>query len=189
MQTRARLTLAVLLSLALAPCIAAAQGDKAKADQEKKPTQSDSTAPKPEPQAYLVALSIKESDSGKPTLEKNYNLTVITDDFRNDNEHLRDGDRVPFVGEKGHEYIDIGTNIDVNHGTRRGEAVVISLGVESTSLAAKSDGINLPQINQWRITVNAVLVPGKPTLIYSATDALTGHKVEIQATAQPLSGK
>jgi hypothetical protein len=77
----------------------------------------------------------------------------------------------------------------VNHGTRRGEAILIGLGVESTSLAAKSDGINLPQINQWRISVYAVLVPGKPTLVYSATDALTGRKVEIQATAQPLSGK
>jgi hypothetical protein len=47
----------------------------------------------------------------------------------------------------------------------------------------------LPQEHDWVISVAAVLVPGKPTLVYSTTDAVAGHKVEILATAKRLNEK
>lgn len=34
-----------------------------------------------------------------------------------------------------------------------------------------------------------VLLPGKQVVVYSSADALSGHKVEILATAQPLNNK
>jgi hypothetical protein len=45
----------------------------------------------------------------------------------------------------------------------------------------------VPQINQWSTSVVALLLPGKPAVVYSAADAISGHKVEIQAAAQPLN--
>ena len=190
MQPSTRLTLAALLTLALAPCLATAQADKpAKPEPEAQPAQSEPKAPKPQPQPYLLTLSVKESNSGKPILEKNYTFTVVADDNRFHFQNLRDGDRIPYQGDKGQTYEDVGTNIDASDATRRGEALAVSLRAESSSLVATpnfSPG-NLPQISRWNISVVAVLLPGKPTVVYSATDAISAHKVEIQATAQPLN--
>ena len=192
MQSSTRLTLAALLALALAPCVAAAQGDKlAKSEPDAPSAQPDSKAPKLDPQPYLLAISVKESNSGKPILEKNYALTVIADDKTFHFQNLRDGDRIPFQGEKGQSYQDVGTNIDVSDATRRGEALAVSLRAVSSSLGATPNFTpgNLPPISQWNIGVVAVLLPGKPTVVYSAIDAISGHKVEIQATAQPLNAR
>ncbi|MGA2167853.1 MAG: hypothetical protein ABSG62_06535 [Terracidiphilus sp.] len=192
MQSSTRLTLAALLSLALAPCLGTAQADKpAKPEPEAQPAQSEPKAPKPQPQPYLLTLSVKESNSGKTTLEKSYTLTVIADDTRYHFQNLRDGDRIPYQGDKGQTYEDVGTNIDASEATRRGETLAVSLRAESSSLVATPNFNpgNLPQISRWNISVVAVLLPGKPTIVYSATDAISGHKVEIQATAQPLNAQ
>jgi len=190
MKMPARLTLAALLSLALAPCLASAQGEKlAKAEAEAAAAPAKADAPKPQPQPLLLTITVKESDSGKATIERSYTFTEMADDSRFNQENLRDGDRIPYMGEKGREYYDVGTNIDIDSVSRRGEAVAFNLRVESSSLAAKTDGVNLPQVSHWRMTVAAVLLPGKPTVVYSATNAMTAHKVEIQATAQLLNGK
>jgi hypothetical protein len=193
MHTSTRLTLAALLSLALVPCLAAAQGDKpdkpAKTEPEAQTTQSESKTPKPEPQTYLLTLSFKESEPGKTASTKNYTLMVISDDVHSRNENLRDGDRIPYMGEKGREYFDAGTSIDFTEILRHGDLLVGNLRVVISTLIAKADGTNLPEVNQWRINVVMALVPGKPTVVYSSTDATTGHKVEIQATAQLLYEK
>jgi hypothetical protein len=193
MQSCARLTLAALLAFALAPSFAAAQGEKAtKPEPETQPAQPDSKAPKPEPQPYLLSISVKESNSAKPIVEKNYTLDVVADDNRYHFQNLRDGDRIPYQKDKDQAYQDVGTNIDASDATRRGETLAVSLRVTSTSLVAThplGPG-SLPQItqwSQWSTSVVAILLPNKPTVVYSATDAVSGHKVEIQATAQPLN--
>jgi hypothetical protein len=191
MQSSTRIALAALLTLTLAPCVAAAQGDKpAKTEPEAQPAQSEPKAPKTEPRPFLVTISVKESNSGKPILEKTYALTVIADDTRYHFQNLRDGDRIPYQGEKGQSYQDIGTNIDASDVTRRGDALAVSLRLTSNVLVATPNftpGNLLPQISQWSVAVVAVLPPNKPTSIYSATDRISGHKVEIEATAQPLT--
>jgi hypothetical protein len=180
--------LAALLGLALAPCLSLAQGEQP--EPEAKPAQPQISNPKPSPQPYLIMIAVKESNSGKPILEKNYSLTVIADDPRyNYSENLRDGDHIPYSTGNGHEYHDMHTDIDCNNVYRRGDMVAVGLRVESNSLVANPDGVNLPLETKWSISVIALLLPGKPTVVYSATDALTGHKVEILATAQLLNSK
>jgi hypothetical protein len=115
-------------------------------------------------------------------------MTIVADGAY-DNASLRDGDRVPYMGEKGREYFDVGTNIDAVRASRMADGIFLSLHVTCNSLLAKADGINLPQVNQWNISVVPILVPGVPAIVYSATDALTGRKVEIQATVQLLGTK
>jgi hypothetical protein len=190
MNTSMRLTFAALLCLTLAPCMATAQGEKpAKPEAEAAPAPAQPKPPKPEPQPYKLMISVKESDSGKPSAEKNYTLAIIADDSHSSYESLRDGDNIPFKSEKGEENLSVGTNIDFSDATRQGETLIVKLSVSNSTLTEKSNGINLPQSHVWRIQIVAVLLPGKPTVVYSATDATTGHKVEIQATAQPLNAK
>jgi hypothetical protein len=189
MQSNTRLRLAALLILALAPTLAAAQGDKS-ANSETKVVSSQSSGSKQPPQAYSLAISVKEADAGKEAVVKNYALTVVSDDDRGGgNVSVRDGDRIPYMGDKGREYHNVGTNIDVNRATRLGDALVINLRANDTSLSAKSNGVDLPFEHDWNIQVTAVLVPGKPAVVYSATDGVSGHKVEIEATAQVLSAR
>ena len=192
MQPSTRLTLAALFLLALAPGVAAAQGEKtAKPESETPAAQAEPKPPKPEPRPYQLTISVKESNSGKPVLEKSYVLTVIADDNRYQHQRLRDGDRIPYQSEKGQQYEDVGTNIDVTDALRRGEALVANLNLTSTVLVATPNFTpgNLPQISQWSVGVVAVLLPNKPTIVYSATDGVSGHKVEIQATAQLLNAQ
>jgi hypothetical protein len=184
MRTSTRFTLVFLLGLALAPSFTLAQSEQP--EKEVKPAQSQISTPQP----YLITLAVKESSSGKAVLEKNYSLTVVADDARyNAPVTLRDSDRIPFESRNVLEYHDIGTNIDCNAASRRGEMLIISIRVESNSLAAKPDGVNLPVETKWSTSVVASLLPGKPTVVYSSHDALTGHKVEILATAQQLNNK
>ena len=71
MQSSARHTLAAILSFALAPWLVSAQGEKTvKPEPETPSVQAESKAPKPDPQPYLLSISVKESNSGKPILEK-----------------------------------------------------------------------------------------------------------------------
>jgi hypothetical protein len=192
MQSSTRIVLAALLTLTLATCVAAAQGDKpAKTEPEAQPAQSEPKAPKPEPRPYLLTISVKESNSGKPILEKSYALNVVADDTRYHYQTLRDGDRIPYQGEKGQSYENVGTDIDVDQATRRGDALAVSLHLTSTVLVATPNFTpgNLPQISQWSTAVVALLLPGRPAAVYSATDGISGHKVEIDATAQPLNAQ
>jgi hypothetical protein len=192
MQPSIRFTLAALLAFALVPCLATAQGEKpTKPESETPAAQSEPKPPKPEPRPYQLTVTVKESNSGKPVLEKNYDLTVIADDNRFSRQNLRDGDRIPYQSEKGQQYEDVGTNIDATDALRRGEALAVKLQVTSTVLVPTPNYLpgNLPQISQWSVGVVAVLLPNKPTVVYSAVDGVSGHKVEIQATAQPLNAQ
>src|SRR5271157_1297217 len=122
MQSFTRVTVAALLTLAIAPWLATAQGDKpAKPEPDAQAAPSQSRPPKPQPQPFALTVVVKESDSGKPILEKSYTLSAVADDDSSMYANLRDGDRIPYVGEKGREYYDVGTNIDAQRPTRRGD--------------------------------------------------------------------
>jgi hypothetical protein len=189
MQSSKRFVLAVILVLALASRLVTAQGEKpAKPEPEAQPAQSEPKVTKPEPRSYLLTISVKKSNSSRPAVEKSYVLTVIADDNRYQHQSLRDGDEIPFQGEKGQAYEEVGTNLDVNDATRRGETLSVNLRAQSSSLLSATNIIpgSLPQISRWNISITAVLVPNKPTVVFSATDSISGQKVEILATAEPL---
>jgi hypothetical protein len=189
MHNSMRLTLAAILLLS--PCVALAQGEtQAKPDAGTASTKVRPMPAKPDPQPYELTVTVRESGSGKAGREKTYKMTGFADDQDFWGVRLRDSDRLPYMGEKGREYFDVGTNIDAQHAKRRGETVALNLSVTSSSLspgsssAAKVDGVNLPEVMQWSVGVDVSLIPGKPAIVYSVTDATTGHKVEIEATVQ-----
>ena len=191
MHTTARLTFATLLGLAIAPCLASAQSEKpSKPEAETPSAQAEAKAPKMPPQPYLLKLSVIESDAGKPTVQREYTLEMLADDNHGSGYvSLRDAERIPYTSDKGPQYQNIGTDIDLTSGTRQGEALIVKLSVSNDSLSEKSNGVNLPAVHNWKIQVIAVLTAGKPAVVYSATDSVTGHKVEIVGTAQPINIK
>lgn len=112
----------------------------------------------------------------------------MADDRLYSRQNLRDGERIPYQTNKDQNYQNVGTNVDASGASRRGDALVVTLDLNSNALVATpnfSPG-NLPELSEWSLRLTAVLQPGKPTLIYSATDGLSNHKVEITATATPL---
>ena len=169
MQPSTRLTLAALLVLALAPGLAAAQGEKtAKPELETPATQAEPKAPKPEPRPYQLTISVKESNSGKPVLEKNYALTVVADDNRYSRQNLRDGDRIPYQAEKGQNYEDVGTNIDATDALLRGEALAVKLQVTSTVLVPRLVKPSVQVMKDcWRRKSDSITSgPLKPVVIW-----------------------
>jgi hypothetical protein len=176
--TQTRLTLAALLSLALAPCLAMAQGENS------------TQAPKPPSQAYELTVTVKESEGGKALVDKTYTITILANDSTYNYEHLRDGDHVSWKNDKGEMLGDnIGTNVDVNHPTQQGDKLILELKVSNTLLLGKGESESRPQEHDWIVSIMAVLVPGKPAVVYSTTDTVAAHKVEIQAAAKLLGAK
>jgi hypothetical protein len=181
MRTAKRLVLAVLFTLALAPCFILAQDSKlAKPEAEVKP----------QPQPYLLTFTVKESFAGKSAIERSYTLTVLANDDKYHNVSVRDSDR---IAEKqvdgGVKNFRVGTNIDVSNLSLRGEFLIVDFRADSEMPVAKSVDGNFPETREWRISVASALVIGKPTVVYSATDAATDHKVEIVLTAKPITDK
>jgi glucose/arabinose dehydrogenase len=189
MRNTTSLTLATFLGLALAACVATAQSEKPnKPQSEAEPAATESKAPKQPPQPFLLTVTITESDAGKPSAEKTFVVTLIADDSHGTFESLREGDRIPFTSEKGPEYHTVGANIDFREASRLGENLVVKMTLGNNTLSGKIN-TSLPPDHDWRVSLVGVLAPGKPTLVYSATDAISGHKVEIEATAKLLNDK
>ena len=184
---RTRIFLALLLSVTLASMNLKSQGEGGTAS-EKKP-EAVQTEKKTPPKPYQLAITIKEIEGNKIVYEKSYSLTVIADPNHRDYESVRDGERIPFHNEKGSDYFDSGTNIDVNATSYFGDFVTTNIGVARSVLADKPDGVNLPLLKQWKVSVTAAMLPGKSTVIYSENDSSTGHKVVIEATVTAIEAK
>lgn len=184
---RTRIFQALMLSVILVNVHLKAQGE-GNAAQEKKPEAAQAEK-KATPKPYQLAITIKEYDGSKVAYEKSYSMTVIADPNHRDYETVRDGERIPYHSDHGSDYFDSGTNIDVSQTNYFGEFVTANIGVARSVLADKPDGVNLPLMKQWKVSVTAALIPGKPAVIYSGNDATTGHKVVIEATATPIEAK
>lgn len=190
-----RLAASLALTLALSPTLGSQSDKPADSSSSRTTESSDRTPPPPPatprlaPRAYSLSITVKETEPGKEATEKSYTFNVVTDDNRFGYNSLRDGDHIPYMGEKGREYHTVGTNVDVRGASRLGDTLVITLAASDSTLASKSNGVDLPVTHDWSVQVTGVLVPGKPAVIYSATDASTGRKVEIASTAQLLGEK
>jgi len=179
MRISKRLILAVLFSLMLAPCLALAQDSKPEAEV------------KPQPQPYQLTFTVKETFAGKAAVERSYTLTVITNDDKNHHDgSVRDNDRTAEKqADGGNKEFRVGTDIDVYRLSHQGNLLIVDFRADSEMPVAKSPDGNFPETRTWRISVSAALVLGKPTIVYSATDAVTDHKVEIVLTAKPITDK
>jgi len=139
-------------------------------------------------EAFLVTLTLKNTDHEKKTTDQSYNLAVMT---HADPSNVRTGDRIPLVvgmdGTKNNvQYIDVGTNIDLLNAKRLGALFAVDIRVEVSSAVPETLSKLDPIIRQARYSINPIIPIGKQVTVYSSTDAVTGRKVEIQILVEPI---
>jgi hypothetical protein len=159
----------------------------------------DANAQPPEP--YQITVTLKITDHGKLTTDQTFTLAVANHvhggDF--DRPSVRDGDRVPIVtgGEGSNlqfQYVDVGTNIDVQNLLKLGSLLEMTLRIESSTAvpsgeASHKDLPGDPILRTLRYTLVPIISLGKLTTIYSSGDGVSSQKVEIQLLANPLGAK
>jgi hypothetical protein len=96
------------------------------------------------------------------------------------------GDRVPVAtGANQFNYLDVGVNIDTTVRDRGANDGRVDLGANmdvSTLVEHKQQaGFSNPTVAQMKIVIDALVTPGKPTLVASIDDPVTQHKVEVEA--------
>ncbi len=182
MRIAKRLAFAVLFTLALVPCLALAQ--------DSKPAKPEAEV-KPQPQPYLLTFTIKETFAGKAAVERSYTMTAFAGDrYRQGGGNIRDNDRFAEKNiDGGKEEFKVGTEIQVGEIEQIGANLIVNFTATSEMPVAKGIDGNFPETRNWRVGSKILLVPGKPTVVYSATDAVTDHKVEIVLTAKPVNDK
>ena len=156
------------------------------------------TATSPEPQnaaqpeqSFQLTLTLKVTDHGKATIDQTYTLAATPKSAP----FVRDGDKIPITtgtegGNTQFQYIDLGTNIDFTDVHLVGSSLAMTIKVEISSVAP--DATNKkddPIIRNTRYSISPAAPIGKQIVIYSSSDAATGHKVEIQLLVQPSPSK
>jgi len=145
--------------------------------------------PKPE-LSFLLTLTLKVSDHGKKLTDQTYTLTALT---HGPGPSVRDGDRVPItVSTKGNDtefqYVDTGTNIDITEVKDFGSFISMNIKVEKSAAVPNPANKDEPIVRDTRYSISPAVPLGKTITVYSCTDVLSGHTVEIQLLAQPLAG-
>lgn len=154
--------------------------------------QSAYDAPK---RCYALNYVLKELDGTRVINQRSYEVnTFVSDKGGGDWTRLRVGNRVPvFVHtqEKGSanpvtdfNYIDIGMNID-NRLREAGDALALEVTADISSIAGETaSGVGPPPtVRQVKGTAMTIIIPGKPSVVFSADDPGSQHRFELQVTA------
>jgi hypothetical protein len=141
-------------------------------------------------QSFLLTLTLKVTDHGKATIDQTYTLAATPKSAP----FVRDGDKIPITtgtegGNTQFQYIDLGTNIDFGDVHLVGSSLAMNIKVEISSVAPDATRKDDPIIRNTRYSISPAVPIGKQIVIYSSSDAATGHKVEIQLLVQPAPSK
>jgi len=139
-------------------------------------------------ESFLVTLTLKTTDHEKKTIDQSYTMAVMTHAGPS---NVRAGDRIPLVvgmdGTKNSmQYIDVGTNIDLVNAKTIGSLFAVDIKVEISAAVPETLSKLDPTIRQAAYSVYPVVPIGKAVTVYSSTDSVTWHKVEIQIQVEPI---
>jgi hypothetical protein len=132
---------------------------------------------------YRLNFILKETGDGAVINQRSFSLGVAASTVRDagDRYSLRAGTRIPMAnGEKGMNYIDIGTNIDVYDAVEGPDGLQMHVNAEISSPAtepAPSGGVTA--FRQVRAGSAVVAHFGKPALVFTADDPASKHKFEL----------
>jgi hypothetical protein len=80
-------------------------------------------------------------------------------------------------------YIDVGMNVDVTVNEQGAKfAFRSSLDISTAVQAAKDAPVQNPTISQIRLDIDTSVVPGKPSIVASFDDPVTGRKFDVEVT-------
>lgn len=135
---------------------------------------------------YKVEFRIKDGSDAAAKNGRRY--MILIDTTGHGSFHV--GDRVPMAtgvggGNTQFQYYDIGVNIDTKlQEVQQGKLMVnatLDLSTVHKADPAVAPGIMQPTVSQIKIVVDAMVSPGKPTLVASIDDPATERKFEVEA--------
>lgn len=139
---------------------------------------------------YKVEFNIHDGNDATARTGRRYAILIGA----NEKGVFRVGQKMPYVTgsvpNNQYTYVDVGVNIDCHLNEVNGKiGLRASLDLSSVIPQDKnaSSSIPSPAIGQMRIDVNAVVNPGKPTIVASIDDPVTLRKVEVDATVTKVN--
>ncbi|MFC5862745.1 hypothetical protein ACFPT7_10625 [Acidicapsa dinghuensis] len=142
---------------------------------------------------YQLTLTLVVTDHGKKTIDQSYTLAAASRGKGSPfgNPSVRDTDHVPVPtapGSSTYQYVDVGTNIDVDSLRQIDSMLGMQLRIENDAAIA-SDAQGQPVRRRLAYSLVPIVPLGKLTTIFSSGDGINAQKVEIQLLAQPLGAK
>jgi hypothetical protein len=183
MKNRTWITLFVGIAIAMLPAGMRAQEDQPKQAEGAK---ANTGAPAVEPRFYHLDFVVKEVEEGRVLNSRSYSTSISTDQRK---VTIRAGSRVPVPtgsGSSVFQYMDVGVNVDCNSardiaGKLALHVVADVSSVDRSDTVAKPD--TMPLVRQFKWEADVVVVPGKPTIIFSSDDATSKRKMLVELTA------
>jgi hypothetical protein len=135
---------------------------------------------------YKLNFLLKETNEGSVVNQRSFSLGIGASGVRDsDRFSLRAGTRIPVsTGEKGVEYIDMGTNIDVYNALENPAGLQMEISAEISSPATEpppSSGATA--IRQVRSRCAVLAHVDKSTLVFTADDPASKHRFELDVIA------
>lgn len=193
-----RVSLAIAAGLLLAGSLATAQ-------ETPKPPSPPSEAQTKLASVYRLDFVVRELEAGqhgKLINSRNYSLSAKSHEWAG----LRVGSKVPYAtaaavsaatgagqGFAGIQYQDVGINIDARYDERDSE-VLLTARFESSSVVTpersteegRPPNVSAPVFRQVRFNGDALVAPGRPTVIGMLDDVGTNHRFEIEVTVTKM---
>lgn len=131
----------------------------------------------------LTFRVIQISPEGKVVDSRAY--TTSTGEQQHNGSSIRTGDRIPVTVKTGEtQYLDVGTNIDVNFVRATNSIVQIYVMAHlSTSSTVPPAPADFPVIRQTSWSGPVMLSLGKPMVIFSSDNIADRGKIELELTA------
>jgi type II secretory pathway component GspD/PulD (secretin) len=148
--------------------------------------------------AFRLTYTVTEMDGAKPVATHHVAMIAIS----GQNIKVKQGSRVPIATgafntastdnkaagvQTQYTYIDVGMNFDSTL-TAMGDSAMLKADVERSSVAPEASGVGAqdPIINQTSVQGVFLLAVGKPARIGSLDMPGTSHRLDIDATLEPL---
>jgi hypothetical protein len=177
-----------LVILAVLGFLSLAVAQEAPKEQAKETPKAASTGESKPLGAYKLDFVLRELVDNKLVNTRSYSL-IIDDGYHSAG--VKIGSRVPVTGDKGINYLDIGTNIRCNHITGQSPWILLDCAVEVSSFSLPEQKTNPgenapPVLNQMRADIPAVVREGKQTVIGVIDDPSSTKSYEIVVTATKI---
>ena len=183
MRTRLVCFAIMVVLLSAAPRLAVSQQDSAE-------SKTAAAAQQPAPKHYFKLIFVlRETDEGKVLNQRTFGMDISAEPPRANGApldwwNMRSGTRIPLTGSnpKDTNYIDVGVNLDVR-AEEVPEGLQMQITSEISSVASENGvGVAAPAVRQLKVR-SAVLAPlGKPTAVFTADDAASKHRFELEVT-------
>ncbi|WP_321471841.1 hypothetical protein [uncultured Paludibaculum sp.] len=157
---------------------------------------------RPDPTVYRVEFQLRDGGDKAAPIVRRYSMLMDPSGKGS----FRLGQRVPYstgavqaVSSGGQptplvstqfQYAEVGVNIDCRL-RETGTKVALNSDLEISTVTAPDKGSTsnplMPTIGSMRLSVAAVLTPGKPTSVASIDDPVTHRKFEVEATVTKVN--